>query len=595
MATVMNVTNEAFRMKLEYAAATPERLTYLSAARRDSAAFQVIVNTDSRYSLTKGLHDWYTEKKQFSGKFKRLRLAVEAPFSVSLNPEEFMTDDDLTPKADMLLNQETRESDANVPSVMWVEINVPKDARAGEYPIKVNLYSAEYNSDEVLVASETVLLRVFDYIMPERNKMRFHLDLWQHNSNIARKHDVPLWSDAHFRVIENYVRTLSEISQKSITVIASEIPWCGQSCCDEYKYGGNLYEYSIIGITKELDGSFSYDYSKMQRYIDLCTSYGITGDIEVIGLVNVWIAKDSGVEPMVKDHPEAIRLRYFDKADGCMKYMRHTNDVKDYIKSLEQYFISTHQIDRVRIAADEPKNIEKYRTGLDLIRESAPSFRYKTAINHTEFIEEFGAYIDDFAPYIRCASEEYDRLMEYRRSFDGKRFLWYVCCSGAFPNTFLCSDLTESRQIGIITNAMGFDGFLRWGYTVWPEDPRRDIRYNRFEAGDTCFVYPGYNGDVLLSLRYKNLQRGIGDFELLEAVREKKGDEIAKKLIARVLFVEDFNQYYRIMNEDKTKLFSFDWNRYNDLKAELLSLLEAPSLREVAFSQENDGRSLTTR
>ncbi len=574
MAIAMNITNEAFRLKLEYAAEAPEKLTSLTCARRDSAAFQVIVNTDSQYSLTKGMHDWYTDKKQIAGSFRRLRLAVDAPFPVSLNLEEYMTDDDLTKKADMLLNQETRESAANTPSVMWVEINVPADAKAGEYPIKVNLYLSDYNSDESLVASETLSLRVFDYMMPERNKMSFYLDLWQHNSNIARKHDVPLWSDAHFKVIENYVRTLSELSQKSITVIASEIPWCGQGCFEEYKHGGNLYEYSIIGITKELDGGFTYDYSKMQRYIDLCTAYGITGDIEVIGLVNIWPAKNSGVEPMVTDHPEAIRLRYFDKADGCMKYMRHTEDVQDYIRSLERYFIDTNQIDRVRIAADEPGDVEKYRISLGLIHEVAPAFRFKTAINHAEFVEEFGDYIDDYAPYIRCASQEYDRLMNYRRSSTGKRFLWYVCCGGGLPNTFIRSPLAESRQIGILTNAMGFDGFLRWNYTVWPEDPRRDIRFNRFEAGDTNFVYPGYNGDVLLSLRYKNLQRGIGDFELLKALREKKGNEIAEELIAKVLYTKDLNQYDTLVRKEKTQVFSFDWNQYDALKAELLSLLE---------------------
>lgn len=574
MATVMNLTNEAFRLKLEYAAEMPEKLTALTSAKRDTAAFQVVVNTDSQYSLTKGLHDWYTEKKQVAGNFKRLRLAVEAPFPVTLNLEDYLTDDDLIQKADMLLNQETRESAAGVPSVVWVEVNVPADAKAGDYPVKVNLYCAEYNSDEALVACETVSLRVFDYVMPERNKVSFYLDLWQHNSNIARKHDVPLWSDAHFKVMENYVRTLSELGQKSITVIASEIPWCGQGCCGEYKYGGNLYEYSIIEITKEQDGSFVYDYSKMQRYIDLCTSYGISGDIEVIGLVNIWPAKSSGVEPMVREHPEAIRLRYLDKTDGCMKYMRHTDEVKDYIKSLEQYFISTNQIDRVRIAADEPGDIEKYRISLGLIREVAPAFRFKTAINHAEFVEEFGEYIDDYAPYIRCASQEYDKLMHYRRSTEGKRFLWYVCCGGGLPNTFIRSQPIESRQIGILTDAMNFDGFLRWNYTVWPEDPRRDIRFNRFEAGDTNFVYPGYNGDVLLSLRYKNLQRGIGDFELLKALREKRGNEIAEKLIAKILYTKDFTQYDTLVREDKTQVFSYDWKQYDDMKAEILALLE---------------------
>ena len=414
---------------------------------------------------------------------------------------------------------------------------------------------------------------MFAYTLPERKDIKFHLDLWQHNSNIARKHDVPLWSDEHFAVIKNYVDSLANIGQKSITVCASEIPWSGQSCCGNNRFGGNLYEYSIIGIEKEADGSFKYDYSKMQKYIDMCTDAGISGDIEVIGLVNVWLNQDMNLTHLCPEYPEPLRLRYLDKADGCCKYIRNADEIKDYIKSLEKYFIDTKQIDRVRIAADEPGDIEKYRESIALVRKLAPSFRFKCAINHVEFVEEFGEYIDDYAPYLKCASVEHSRLMSYRAEKEGKRFLWYVCCGNSHPNTFIRSPLEESRLIGLMTSAIRFEGFLRWNYTVWPEDPRNEIRYGHFEAGDTNFVYPAHNGSVLLSLRYKNLGRGIMDFELIEAIRREKSDEIADALLSKVFFVSDVTTYYQDMKDGK-ELFSKSWSDFNDLKAEMLSVLE---------------------
>ena len=574
MSVSMKLTNEAFRLKLEYAACEPEKLGTLVAARRDSAAFQVIVNADSGYSLTKGLNDWYSAKRRVYGPFTRLRLAVESPFPVKMDLEEFVTDDDLIEKADILLGCETRESAPNTPSAMWVELEVPADAKPGDYEIKVTLFASDYNSDERVVATETVRLKVYDVLLPEARDVSFYLDLWQHNSNIARKHDVPLWSDEHFAVIEKYVSAISELGQKSITVVASEIPWAGQGCYVEHKYGGDLYEYSCISITKELDGSFSYDFSKMQRYIDLCTSYGISGDIEVIGLVNIWDQKPMGAAKLIEDYPEMIRLRYFDKTDACFKYVRRTEEFFDYVKALERYFITTGQIERVRIAADEPADMEKYRKSITGILSVAPSFRLKTAINHVEFIEEFGDNIDDFAPYIRCASEEYDRLISYKRENAGKKFLWYVCCFGANPNTYVRSPLIESRIIGILTDAMRFDGFLRWNFTVWPDDPRKDIRYGGFEAGDTNFVYPAYNGAPLLSLRYKNLRRGIFDFEIIQMVRKHCGSEVAESLVEKVIFVRDMNKYYELMKEGKSPIFSTEWNTLNSFKEEMLSLLE---------------------
>lgn len=570
----MRLTHEAFKLKLQYGASEPERPDCLYSGKRDSAAFQIIVNSDVQYSLTAGLHDWYTSRNHmFMKNMNRLRIAIECPFPVKTYIEEFVTDDDTAKKTDILLNQETRESDANIPTAMWVEVLVPENADAGEYSVKVKLYSADYHSDESLVAEDTLPLKVFGYTLPESKDIKFHLDLWQHNSNIARKHDVKLWSDEHFAVIKKYVDSLSALGQKSITVCVSEIPWGGQDSCVNNRFPGNLYEYSIIGIEKELDGSFKYDYSKMQRYIDMCTEAGFSGDIEVIGIVNVWLSKNMGTASFCEEYPEAIRLRYLDKADGCLKYMRSADEIKDYIKSLEKYFVDTDQIDRVRIAADEPGDIEKYRASVAEVRQLTPAFRFKTAINHAEFVEEFGEYIDDYAPYIRCTSVEYARLMKYRAEKAGKRFLWYVCCGNSHPNTFIRSPLEESRVIGLMTSAIKFEGFLRWNYTVWPDDPRNEIRYGAFEAGDTNFVYPAYNGDVLLSLRYKNLQRGIMDFELIEAIRREKGDEVADALVAKVFHVKDMTTYYEDMKANKD-LFSTDWNDFNSLKAEMLSILE---------------------
>ena len=72
-----------------------------------------------------------------------------------------------------------------------------------------------------------------------------------------------------------------------------------------------------------------------------------------------------------------------------------------------------------------------------MLHELAPNFRCKCAINHAEFIEQFHDRIDDFTPYIRCTVTEYERLMQYRKDYPGKRFLWYICCFGASPNNFL--------------------------------------------------------------------------------------------------------------------------------------------------------------
>lgn len=575
MSSFMKLTNEAFRLKLNYAGEQPAPLSSLVAARRDTAAFQLIVQSDKQYSLNVGRSEWFSAKGRLHGPHDRLRVSAEAPFPVKLSIEEFITDDDCIEKTDIILNQDVRESRANVPSAVWAEVQIPADAAPGDYTVTVSLYSALYGQDETVVDTQTIPLHVSSYVLPDYKDWKFYLDLWQHTSNIARKHDVLLWSDEHFEVLKSYAQSLAALGQKSITVCASEIPWHGQSCYEDHQFKGNLFEYSMIPVTKKKDGSFFYDYSKMQKYIDLCTEAGISGDIEIFGLVNVWAAPGLGSDGLCPEYIENIRIRYLDEADGCLKYVRDAEVLKDYVRSLEKYFISTNQIERVRIAADEPGDVEKYRASLAILKELAPSFRCKCAINHAEFIEEFHDRIDDFVPYIRCTIVEYERLMRYRQEYPDKTFMWYVCCGGASPNTFLRTPPIESRMVGIFTSVLRLDGFLRWNYAIWPDDPRHDIRYTAFEAGDTNFVYPAYNGKVMLSLRYKNLQRGVADHELLEALRQKKGDDAVNQVIKTVMRTDDIKDFWCDAGwKPSEELFSLDWEDFNTAKAAALKLLE---------------------
>ena len=173
----------------------------------------------------------------------------------------------------------------------------------------------------------------------------------------------------------------------------------------------------------------------MQRYIEMCFKYGIDQEIEVFGLVNIWTSPEDGYGSVADDYPDAIRIRYFDTTDGCYKYMKSAEEIKCYIKALEQFFIENKWIDRVRIVADEPSDVKLYRERLNLLKETAPSFKYKTAINHAEFIAEFKDEIHDFVPILPCVCDEWELLKQLKDSIRG-RLMWYVCCWPPIPNTF---------------------------------------------------------------------------------------------------------------------------------------------------------------
>ena len=241
---------------------------------------------------------------------------------------------------------------------------------------------------------------------------------------------------------------------------------------------------------------------------------------------------------------------------------------------VEKYFTETGVIDKVLIAADEPADVERYRKSLTKLKEIAPSFKYKAALNHAEFLDEFSDEISDIVPLLNCVSKQWDELKKHMESRNGRN-LWYVCCTPAYPNTFIGSTLAESRLIPILTHFMGFDGFLRWNYTVWPENPRERISYKApgWSAGDTNFVYPSRGGEVLLSLRYKALKRGLEDYALLELL-DKKGidlSEIYDKVI-KTRNISDFDLPVSLKKPEE--LFSIDYNDYEEMRNLIFDALE---------------------
>lgn len=578
MITTAKITNEAYRIRLDHKENPAPKLTRLLVAKNDTAAFQILVQSEAHYSVSVRPVEHFSSTYTATHKHhERVRVEVKAPFPAELHLEGLMPDHDGTEKADVLLSQDVLESRANVPTGVYCEIKVPATATPGDYTVTVTVRRSLYGEDEQVILNEEIPLCVANYEMPDPANSGLYLNLWQHLTSVARYHDVPLFSDAHFTVLEEYVRAIAALGQKSVTICAGEIPWGGQGCAGDHEHGGNLFEYSIIGITKRKDGSFTYDYSNMQRYIDLCAAHGITGDIEIFGLVNVW--QKLIAEPLCPDYPESVVLRYLDEADGCLKYMRKRDEIIAYVQALEDYFKKTGQIARVRIGADEPGDVERYRASLALLGEIAPSFLCSTAINHAEFVEEFQHQISTAAPSLSCMISEYERLTEHKKNFPQKKLLWYVCGYASTPNNSIINPLTDNRAIGSLTDLLGADGFLRWNFCLYPEDPRRDVNYGPFGAGDVNFVYPAKNGRVLLSLRYKALQRGFGDFALLKALRGKNPDAADEALTRIFAFdrnsLSEFGEHRKALGRalDYTRdkdYISRDWNDYNEMKAALL-------------------------
>ena len=146
------------------------------------------------------------------------------------------------------------------------------------------------------------------------------------------------------------------------------------------------------------------------------------------------------------------------------------------------------------------------------------------------FLQTFELRLEQITPYTLALTlldvldyycipiwDNYPEGAVEKRREEGKITTWYTCCTDSWPNTFTFSYPAEAEWIGWYVAANGLDGYLRWAFNSWPEDPMRDSRFTAWAAGDTYLVYPG----GLSSIRFERLKAGITAYRKIMALREE--------------------------------------------------------------------------
>ena len=552
------IAGELYKASQRGAAPTPTK--ELFAARNDRASFQIVIDTEGeacRLNIGKipglGMNAGKTV----------YRAAVSAPFEMRLYTEGYLPDAENVLYADMLDTAPFKDYDGSVKPVVWVDVIIPRDAATGKYSVTVSLYASVGAFGERFLGKKEILLTVYENVLPSPSEYKIYLDLWQHNSNLARYYGVDLWSDEHFVHIEKAIATLAELGQKSVTVLLGDCPWRGWGCYLMQSTPAELYEYSAAAIERDENGVYTYDFSALERYIRLCERYGINGDISVYGLLGIWKMPYFPAESV--EHCENVLIRYLDRADGAYRYMKTSEEIRDFIAAAFAFFKEKGWLDRVLISGDEPSDMAAYRKSMQFIREIQPDVKFKLALDHAEVIDEFADSLKCCAASFPCSCSRSEFLAERRN--EERKILFYVCNIPDKPNTVFKNSLAEAVFLGAFAYRYRFDGFLRWAHYCWTVNPRADVRYNTFglPAGDVCFIYPDRCGGMLKSLRYKALQRGIQLFELLSRMPREEAEALTAPLFKSTVpssymkddkhtddfFCEDENEYYELLKTVK--------------------------------------------
>jgi len=351
-----------------------------------------------------------------------------------------------------------------------VEVSVPADAKPGTY-----------NCGALSV-------KVVDRVLPPPKDWEYFLDLWQHPWAVARMAGVKPFSKEHYAAMRPVYELLATAGQKALTVTILDEPWDHQ-CRDAY--------HSMVDDA---------DFRTFDEYVEFGRSCGIGPVISCYSLCP-WALKVSPGTKEFEEHWAPFMKRF-------VAHLEKKGWLKDTVMAMDE------------------RSPEQVKAVVEFVKKHAPGLRISMAGNRKP--SDFdGIDIDIYSQVLSHVTPDFLAEIPSRRA-RGFVTTHYVCCGPIYPNTFMSSGAGEAFWLGVSPAMLGLDGFLRWAWNSWPENPVEDASYWNWRAGDTFLVYPG--GEP--SWRFLELRNGIAAAEKVRIMRRDgilvgQLDALAKRFVVK--------------------------------------------------------------
>ena len=329
--------------------------------------------------------------------------------------------------------------------------------------------------------------------LPPVGKDSFKYTNWMDFGSMASSHGLTPWSEAHWAMIEKYVRLAARGRQ-------------------------NMGMMSDVFIHSD-DGTLTFDKARFARLLDLYdrTGFWYLEGRHLAGFTKGWGSPDfkaSYTTNVTTTIPGALAI---------------SKMARMYMEEIDARGLRDRWYQHV---ADEPggKNVREYRITAGIVR------RYMPGIRTVDAVEEpsFAGALDVWCPKVDAFERHHALYDNFRTNFDDR--VWcYTCCipGGKWMNRTMDGELLRPALIPWVSVMFDVDGFLHWGYNRWQrgqgQDPFKDPypkkwsgsnNGNSLPPGDTHIVYPGKDGPWS-SARLEATRAGMEDADLLTMLRRR--------------------------------------------------------------------------
>ena len=389
----------------------------------------------------------------------------------------------------------------------WITAEIPEDMPAGEYSLTVILDAGKFG-----VAESHITVEVIEAKLPKSDLV---FTQWFHCDGLSEYYRVPVWSEEHWRIVENFAYTAKKNGINLLLTPVFTPPL-------DTAVGGERRTTQLVDVTVT-DGAYSFGFEKLDRWIDMLDRVGIEY-IEISHLFTQWGAAHA---PKIMATVDGNYKKLFGwETDAFSEEYR--TFLKEFLTALVSHLKKRGDYERCYFhVSDEPgvDHLENYRSAKAVIKEVAGDAYIMDALSKIEF------YKTGAVDHPVVATNHIEPFLE--ANVPG---LWaYYCISQwkGTSNRFHAMPAYRNRSIAPQLYKYDIAGFLHWGYNFYnnqnsvnPIDPYLDCTSGYgFAGGDPFSVYPAPDGEAYESARLVVFHEALCDLSAMKLLASLIGKE----------------------------------------------------------------------
>ena len=402
-------------------------------------------------------------------------------------------------------------------SAVWVKVDLPRNIAAGHYPVTVTATASAGKNSDTAAVSQTMWLNVLKAELPEQKTI---VTQWFHVDCIADIHEVPIYSEEHWALIDKYMALASEVGINMILTPVITPPL-------DTAVGTTRPCTQLTKIEKNGD-TYSFDFSLMDRWLALCEKNNMKY-FEISHLFSQWGLEYAPNIKVTENGVESYLFGWHVKSQS----EEYAHFLKQFVPALIAYLKEKGVKERCWFhMSDEPhaNHLDAYRYAHDLVVPMLEGCPTMDALSDYDFYEE------GLVPHPVTSINHMDRFLENKVQNQ-----WAYYCCGQYKkvgNRFLAMPSYRNRILGLQMYKFNIEGFLQWGYNFYYAQLSRGLinpylttsSEKAFPSGDAFSVYPVKDG-VAPSLRAVIFKEALNDMEVCRKLEQYIGKE---KVVAMI-------------------------------------------------------------